>query len=370
MALRPLEGLSAYVDYLQADPKEVQVLSQDLLIRVTGFFRDPETFEGLVQTVFPALLEEHSPQDPVRIWVPGCASGEEVYSIAMVLIELLEERASRVPIQIFGTDVAASAIDKARTGRYLENIATEVSGERLQRFFGKRDGQYEIAQSIRDLCTFAQQNVARDPPFSRLDLISCRNLLIYLDQALQRHVVPLFHYALKPCGFLLLGASETIGAASDLFELIDKRYKIYKRKAAHRRVGFEFPRAPGALPRPGAKAREAVSALLDVGQAQREADRVILARYTPAAVLVDEDLNIVQFRGQTGPYLEHAPGPASLNLQKLARPGLLVELSPAIRQARQEGAPVRRERLRVDAQGQEVDIEVMIAGWQMGSRQG
>ena len=238
MALHQVDAIGAYADLLQDHPAARRALAEDLLIQVTGFFRDPETFAGLVQSVFPALLADRSPKEPLRIWVPGCASGEETYSIAICLLEFLGERSTSTPTQIFGTDVSEAGIDKARAGTYLDR--GDVSVERLKRFFVKRDGHYQIARPVRDLCVFARHDVTRDPPFSQLDLVSCRNLLIYLDPALQRRVIPLFHYALKPQGFLVLGPAETIGQSSDLFELVDRPHKIYRKRAVPRQLGLEL----------------------------------------------------------------------------------------------------------------------------------
>jgi two-component system CheB/CheR fusion protein len=362
MALHPIEGLGAYAELLEDTPRELQALSQDLLIRVTNFFRDPETFGGLVETVFPALLQGRSATEPLRIWVPGCASGEEVYSIAICLIEFLGERATNTPIQIFGTDVSETAIDKARAGLYLDNITGEVSSARLGRFFVKLDDHYQIAKSIRDLCIFARQNLTSDPPFSRLDLVSCRNLLIYLDHVLQRQVILLFHYALKSGGFLVLGPAENIGQSPELFDLIDKRHKIYRKCTLPRRLGLELGAGAPATRRDAReRAAGAASALVHGVRGQREVERLLLARYNPACILIDEGLNILYFQGETSRYLEHARGPASLNLQKLARPGLLVELAAAIQAARTEGAPVRREGIRVETEGavRETRLEVI-----------
>jgi two-component system CheB/CheR fusion protein len=230
MALRKVDQLDDYVVVLLDDPAEAAALYQDFLIRVTGFFRDPESFEGLAARVFPSLCEGRSGKDPIRIWVPGCATGEEVYSLAIALVEYLGDQLSSAGVQIFGTDVSEASIEKARAACYVDNIAQQVSSERLKRFFAKEDSHYRIAKSIRDLCIFARQDVTRDPPFSRLDLVSCRNLLIYLDAAAQRRVMQVFHYSLRPQGFLMLGPSESVGAASDLFDLIDKHHRFYARK--------------------------------------------------------------------------------------------------------------------------------------------
>ncbi len=362
MALRQVDGLAEYADLLIREPDEVQALARDFLIRVTGFFRDPETFEGLSKSVFPALFEHRSPKDPIRIWIPGCASGEEAYSIAMVLLEYLGDRATAARVQIFGTDLSDIAIEKARTGLYMEGIADEVSPERLQRFFLKLDGHYQISKSVRDLCVFARHDVTRDPPFSRLDLVSCRNLLIYLDQTLQRQIIPLFHYSLNPDGFLILGPSETIGRSSQLFRLVDGRHQIYRRQPVPAQVGPGFPTAE-TTERPGVTETIAASkpAPIESERAQKETERLLLARYAPASILIDEGLNVVYFHGETGRYLEHTRGAASLNLQKICRPGLLVELSPAIKEAQKSERPVRREDVRVELPGNksEVSFEVV-----------
>jgi two-component system CheB/CheR fusion protein len=352
MALHHLDDLASYVDLLQNDLPEQQLLSQDLLIVVTSFFRDQGGLEALARSAFPTLTQERSPKNPVRIWVPGCASGEEVYSIAISLLEFLGERGTATPIHIFGTDVSEPAIERARAGTYPESISAEVSPERLRRFFLKLNGHYQIAKSIREMCVFARHDVTRDPPFSRLDLVSCCNLLIYLDQAMQRRVLSLFHYALKPRGFLMLGPSETVGESADLFESMDKHYRIYARKAGTGHKGLVFDREQAeSTARSDAAGAEAAPAMLEAERIQREADRVLLARYAPACVLIDEELNVLQFRGQTGPYLEHAPGAASLSLRKLAPPALLIALGRAMEEVHKTGEPVRTAAVRLETRG-------------------
>jgi two-component system CheB/CheR fusion protein len=359
MAMQKTETLADYVALIDSDTAEAAALYQDFLIRVTAFFRDPESFEGLVQRVFPSLCERRSPKTPIRIWVPGCASGEEVYSIAISLMEYLADRPASAQIQIFGTDVSEAAIEKARAGTYLDSIAQDVSSERLQRFFVKQDDHYRIAKSIRDLCIFARHDVTRDPPFSRLDLVSCRNLLIYLDATAQRRAMQVFHYALRPEGFLLLGPSESVGQASNLFALADQHHRLYSRSPASPGLGLDLE-PPGGAPynRPGEVASGDTAIPLELDSLQREADRVLLARFAPASLLVDEALNILQFRGETGPYLEHASGAPSLNLHRVARPELLVEIAPAVQEARESGAAVRRDGLRLDER-RDVSIEVI-----------
>src|SRR5215471_444292 len=226
MAVHQIESLANYANFLQENPGEVQALFQDLLIRVTDFFRDPEMFQALGEDIVPRFLEGKTSKKPLRIWVPGCATGEEVYSIAICLYEGLADEVSSRSIQIFGTDLSEAAIAHARAGYYLDSISAEVSAERLRRFFTKVNDHYQIAKSIRDLCVFARHNLVRDPPFSRLDLISCRNVLIYLDQALHRRVLSLFHYALKPHSFLVLGPSETVGQSAEFFECVGNQHRF------------------------------------------------------------------------------------------------------------------------------------------------
>jgi two-component system, chemotaxis family, CheB/CheR fusion protein len=347
MAVRKIDRLSDYVTALEDEPAELSALYQDFLIRVTRFFRDPESFDILSAHVFPRVCEGRSPNDPVRIWIPGCASGEEVYSIAIALVEYLGDRLPSVGIQIFGTDVSEVEIEKARAGRYLANIAEEVSGERLQRFFVKEDNHYRIAKSLRDLCIFARHDITRDPPFSRLDLVSCRNLLIYLGAAAQRRVMQVFHYSLRPQGFLLLGHSESVGSG-DFFELIDKQQRLYSRKPIAPSVALAL-RQRGAGPEEYQNtATEIEAPFVEIDSAQREADRLLLAHYAPASLLVDEELTILQFRGETSPYIEHASGSSSLNLQRVVRPELIVEISPAIAEARETGSTVQRTGLTID----------------------
>ena len=362
LALHHLKGLAEYANLLHQDPAEMKALSRDFLINVTGFFRDPESFTALTETVFPALLEHSSPKEPLRVWVPGCATGDEVYSIAISLIEFLENRTDAPAIQIFGTDLSEPAIEKARRGEYPKSIVREVSTERLKRFFVKIDQRYQISKSIRDLCIFARQDVAHDPPFSRLGLVSCRNVLIYLGQPSQQRILRLFHYALRPRGFLMLGQSETVGQSSDLYQLIDARNKIYRKQAlATDLIDGEGPMW-NAQPRAfGGGAVTGIPAPAGKDRVQKETERLLLARYAPACVLIEENLNVLYFHGETGRYLEHAGGPASLNLQKLVRPGFLVQLNDAIKEVREGNALVSRDAVPVELPGgmRKVRFEVM-----------
>ena len=241
MTLRKMNALAEYARYLRENREELDALYHDLLIKVTGFFRDSEAFETLKSEVFPVLLSDRPAGKPIRIWVPGCASGEECYSIAICLLEYIGDRTSGRPIQIFASDIDETALARARAGRYIENIALDISPVRLRHFFTKADQHYQIIHTIRELCTFARHDLCRDPPFSNLDLICCRNVLIYLESSMQKRILPLFHYALNPNGFLMLGGSESIGAFSDLFSQVDRKQKIFAKKAGTVHPPLEFP---------------------------------------------------------------------------------------------------------------------------------
>ncbi len=358
LVLHRLTRLEDYLRLLHDQPDEVQALYRDILIHVTRFFREPDSFAALAQHVLPPVFDEHT-DGPVRAWVVGCATGEEAYSLAITMLEYLDEQGSRVPIQIFATDVSEDAVHRARIGTYPASIAADVSPERLRRYFLKVDGGYRISKAVRDLCVFARQDITRDPPFSKLDLILCRNVLIYLKASLQSKLLGVFHYALTSHRFLMLGHAETIGTHADLFDLLDRHHRLYIRKATHRIAIAGFPLAARAAhastSRPPGIARE------DTRAVQNEANRVLLDRYSPPGVVVDADLQITHFRGQTGPYLEPASGDPSLSLFKMAREGLLVGLREAIDEVRRTGRPARREGLRVERDGawRSVDIEVL-----------
>jgi len=350
MALHKIEKLASYIRYLQSTPTELDALYQDLLIDVTQFFRDPEVFAALKEVVFPRLAQSTSPETPIRVWVPGCASGEEAYSIAICLVEFFGERTSSPPFQLFATDINEAALVKARAGVYPDTIAQDVSPERLRRFFTRTETGYRVSKPIRDLCLFARQDVTRDPPFSRLDLLSCRNLLIYLNAALHKRLIALFHFALKPNGLLVLGTSETIGAAGDLFSLADRKHKIYARKSTP--VRPQFDNSPGLLGDDRADQRRASGIPAGEIDPQRDIDRMLLARYVPPAVVVNDALQIVQFRGSTGAYLDPLPGAASLDVLRMAHRDLLVDLRTAIRTARKDNVAVHTAGIQHRVQGQ------------------
>ena len=361
MAVQKIDSLSEYTDFLENDATETAALYQDFLIRVTSFFRDPDSFRALTEQVFPQITAGRSHKEPIRIWVPGCATGEEVYSIAIALIESMGESAPAAGVQIFGTDVSEPAIEKCRAGIYSDAIALDVSPERLQRFFVKQDSSYVIARSIRDLCVFARHDITRDPPYSRLDLVSCRNLLIYLGPGSQNRVMQVFRYALRPHGYLLLGPAESVGHGEEYFEAVDKQHRLFRPRAS-----VSGSTASLALDRDGGGAAVASRPNVQRGEpdfiesdaVQRQADRILLARYAPAGILVDESMNILQFRGHTAPYLAPASGPPSLNLMRIARPELLVSLPRVLQEARQGGKAVRRTGIAIEGVGN-IDMEVM-----------
>jgi two-component system CheB/CheR fusion protein len=360
LVLHHIQSLADYLEYLRKDASERNRLFDDVLITVTHFFRDPEVFEALKTTVLPRLIANRMPEQAIRVWVPGCASGEEAYSIAICLLEHLETTGSTVPIKIFATDISDHVIETARAGVYSEAIVSEVSPQRLQRFFVRTRRGYEISKVVRDLCTFGRQDLTRDPPFSQLDLISCRNVLIYLDPVLQGRVLPLFHFALKPGGCLLLGRAETVGSFTDLFEPLDRWHRLYVSTAIPSRLSFAWSpttttrQIPAVEEGPQERARN----LRDL---YYEADRVVLAQYAPPGVLVDEKLKVIQFRGDTGPFLKPPSGPPSTDLLLMAREGLVADLRAVLDRASQSNVPIRKGGVRVRANQQllEISLEVI-----------
>jgi two-component system CheB/CheR fusion protein len=360
VVLHKLEGIADYVRFLQSNPGESEALYQDILINVTSFFRNPEAFEALKSDVFPRLTHNRSRHDPVRIWTLGCSTGEEAYSLAMAFAEFTESTGHPLPLQIFATDLNGVSIDKARTGVYSRSAVQDVSSERLRRFFVEVDGNYRISKTIRDACVFARHNVLSDPPFSRVDLVSCRNMLIYLGAEIQQKVIPILHYALRPDGCLWLGTSETIGSYRELFDLQNTRYKIYIKKSVPGELPVNVMTHPANLVRvagaEGLSERPGGAA-----DSQKEIDRLLISRYAPPSVLIRGDLEILQYRGNTAPYLAPAPGKASLNLLKMLREDLVLGVRSALKRAKADEMPTRQEGLRLDVNGEEraVNVEVI-----------
>ncbi|MDP8991353.1 MAG: PAS domain-containing protein, partial [Acidobacteriota bacterium] len=360
-ALHGIESLKEYSRKLRHDRGEAKILAQEFLINVTAFFREPETYRILHEQVFPALIKGRAAGDPIRVWIPGCSTGEEAYSLAMALTEFLDYNDASFGIQIFATDLSDPVIERARSGVYMENALGGVSPERLRRFFVKRDRIYQVSPAIRSLCIFARQNLTKDPPFSKIDLISCCNLLIYLGPVLQKKAISLFDYALKPGGFLVLGSSESVGAYSDSFEVVDRKQRIYskRRNATHHsweELGGGSTGLGLSVPQSGAG--ENSSPLKNI---QKFVDRMLLAEYAPAGVIVDDALHVLQVRGETSHYLQIPPGEPTTDLTRMVRPGLLAALRSAIRKARQQGIQVKETGLRVQGTGgeaREVDLRV------------
>ncbi len=348
MLVHKLDRLTDYVRHLQGSSSEIKSLYQDMLINVTSFFRTPKVFDALKAEVFPQILEHRAAERSIRVWTPGCASGEEAYSLAIALLEYLGERSAEVPIQIFGTDVSETSINRARSGLYPENIEGDVSPERLRRFFSKVDGGYRISKSIRDICIFAQHNLLNDPPFSQMDLISCRNLLIYLEPILQNKVISLFHYAARPEGYLVLGNSEGAGLVTNLFSMENRPLKIFFKKTTPARqvVSFSLNRhsernEPGAL----RSSLRPSDANWNYVEAQKEFDRRLLTQFAPATAFINEDLEIIHTRGNISRYLKLGTGRASLNILKMAREGILLGLRTAIAKARKENTTVHKQHI-------------------------
>ena len=363
MALNKLKSLDDYAHLLRENKNEVDALYQDLLITVTSFFREPLMYKALTDKILPALFKNRKSTDPVRIWIPGCATGEEAISFAIVILEYLGEKALTTQIQIFATDLNEKAIEKARSGIYVKSALQNVSPQRLRRFFIRNVGKYQVIKTIRDMCIFAPHNLLRDPPFSRMDVISCQNVLIYLESTPQNKIMHAFHYALKPSGFLLLGKSETIGSATDLFDHVSKHYKIYTKKQATATRHFDFviqnyPTIEGPETENKNSTEQTVTQEPDL---EKETDKLLLSRYVPATVLVNKDLEILRFRGSTSQFLDPASGKASLHLLKMIKEELSFDLRTVIHRAKKEGKAAKKEGIMIGRNGgeQEISIEVV-----------
>ena len=335
MLIHKIKTIKQYAELLGQKNEEVDFLYQDLLINVTEFFRDADAFLMLKKSVLPRLLKSKTQDETLRIWVAACATGEEVYSIAMMLLELQQNKINSIPFQIFASDLSAAAINEARIGEYTTHQLKNVSPKRLQRFFTKSKDKYRISKALRDVCVFAQHNILRDPPFSRMDFICCRNLLIYLDNSAQKKTISTFHYALNEGGYLMLGKSETIGTSEELFTSVNKIYKIYSRKknsGAYKIPVISSVISQGSIPERNSvtSAFQKKIAAPNHGNLGGTLDAVLLAHYLPASVIINHDLEILQFRGSTEMFLEHPSGKASFNILKMARPEISFELRNAI----------------------------------------
>jgi two-component system CheB/CheR fusion protein len=296
------------------------------------------------------------------MWVAGCSTGEEVYSLVIALLEFMEKQSEHCDIQVFGSDINEKILARARAGVYPDTIAEDVSPERLSRYFTKTAAGYRISKAVRDMCIFARQDVTRDPPFSNIDLISCRNVMIYFDAALQKKVIPIFHYALRPQGFLVLGMAESIGCYSELFGIVDARHRVYARNASALRMAV----VPSGFARGSALvssvhqvvSRQVAEPMLS--EVRKQADAIILSKFCPSGVVVNSSMQILQFRGQTGPFLENTPGDASLNLLKMARQGLAVELRPLISRAVKLKRAVEEVGVQVRENGRVLSVDLKV----------
>jgi two-component system CheB/CheR fusion protein len=360
MSIHQIDKIATYVRFLQENPQEVGLLFKELLIGVTGFFRDPAAWEKLKTEIIPAILKGRPPGQVLRAWVIGCATGEEAYSLAIVFREALEQLkpVRNFSLQIFATDLDRDAIEKARAAVYPPNIAADVSPKRLDRFFIQVEHGYQISKTIRGMVIFAPQNLIMDPPFTKMDLVSCRNLLIYLSPELQKRLLPLFHYSLNPGGVLLLGRSETVAEFTDLFSMLDDKTRLYRRMESHLRtkpikLSPSFVPMAHTLQQPSKTSKPGVNL-------QALADQLLLQKYSPAAVLVNDKGDILYISGRTGKYLEPSAGKVNWNIFAMAREGLRYELNGIFQKALQQKNAVTLKNVAVRTNGgvQAVDLTI------------
>jgi len=357
MNIHQIEKIPAYVRYLQENPLEIETLFKELLIGVTNFFRDREAFEALKDKALLPLLKGKDGDDPVRVWIPGCSSGEEAYSVAIILQECMDKLEKHFGAQVFATDIDSDAVEKARAGVYPQSISADVSPDRLKKFFVRKDTFYGINKLIRNMLVFAPQDVIKDPPFTKLDLICCRNLLIYMDTKLQKQLLPLFHYCLRSGGTLFLGTSETIGGFSDEFSTIDKKWKIYRRKetGVQKPVLVDF-----RTPLPREDVREIPARLPTELTVAQLAEKALLSSFAPPSLIINEKGEVLYIHGRTGKYLEPAPGEATLHIHEMAREGLKLELAAAIRKVAAQKKGVIHKGLQVKANGGATTVDLIV----------
>jgi two-component system CheB/CheR fusion protein len=346
MAVHQLDRIERYDTYLKKNPVEIDILFKDLLIGVTNFFRDAKAFEVLKNKVIPELIKNRDPENPLRIWVAGCATGEEAFTIAMLLAEAMDDLRKQFNTQIFASDIDNDALDFARLAVYPDSIAADVSAQRLKRFFVKDENTYRIKKQIRDMIVFANQNLIKDPPFSRLDLVSCRNLLIYMEPVLQKKILPLFHYTLTKNGILFLGTSESIGEFSSLYSPINSKWKIFKRKEFVVDNIKDYPKTPlYDLPPPAQGF--GVRRVPTVADIHNLAERIVLDNYSPPCVLINDQFEILHFIGQTDKYLATPTGKASFNITNMAREGLKYKLSTSLHNAAKQKKTILTKGLKI-----------------------
>jgi two-component system CheB/CheR fusion protein len=355
MALNKIQKFEDYAKKLRDDTAEVNALYNDFLINVTSFFREPAFYKNLETNIFPQLVKDKKSSDGVRVWIAGCATGEEAYSTAICMAEFLEKKKLAIPVQIFSTDLDEKAIDKARYGVYSKSSVQHISPYRLKTFFTKIDGHYQIHKNIRDMCIFSVHNLMKDPPFSRMDLISCQNVLIYIEAAPQRKILQAFHYALKPSGFLLLGKSESIGNAIELFHPVEKDSRLYTKKIPATLPRLDF----GIRPHPATVGfnRQNTEQRTET-DVEKESDKLLLSRYVPASVLINKDLEILRFRGSTAAFFQPASGKASLNLMKMLKEELIFDMRGLLQKVKKTDSVVAKNDIHIDDRGNLVSVEI------------
>ncbi|MEJ2703607.1 MAG: CheR family methyltransferase [Sedimentisphaerales bacterium] len=360
MAVHQMNKISEYVAYMKKNPAEVKTLFKDLLITVTNFFRDPEAFKSLNDRVIIPLVKAKPPEAFIRVWVVGCATGEEAYSVAILFSEAMKLLTKRLTLQIFATDIDADAIEHARLGVYPDSIAADVSPERLKAYFVREENAYRVKKQIREMVVFATQNLVKDAPFSKLDLVCCRNVLIYMNTALQKKILPLFHYTLNPGGYLFLGTSETTGEFADLFSAVDLKWKISRRKPTP--VSLTAARLPLPLNGSGAEVREEAKRKFEPTSAnvRQLAERIILQEFAPPCVLIDEKFDVLYFNGDTDKYLSVPMGEPTFNVLKIAREEIRYKLSTLVHKSLKEKKPVRSEETTIRYNGSVSPVNIVV----------
>jgi len=367
MQVLMVDTVPAFMERLRQDAAEVDALLQDLLIGVTSFFRDPSAFAALDEVVIAKLFEGKGAEDTVRVWVPGCSTGEEAYSLAMLLHEHLPKSQAAPKLQIFATDIDEEALQIARVGRYPAAIAKDIAPSRLERYFVREDGTYRISGELREVCLFSTHNLLRDAPFSRLDLVSCRNLLIYLTPELQNRLIPLFHYALSEGGFLFLGGSENVTRHARLFATVDKAHRIFRHRPQPERRLPEFPLTTPDGARSGGTAAQRRAASGE--SLQMVAERQVLERYAPAFVVINAEGDVLHGSARTGKYLELAPGIPRIDIFSMARQGLRADLRAAIHKASASGQVTVQRNVVVDTDGGHQTVDLVVHPMRQGAAQ-
>jgi PAS domain S-box-containing protein len=365
MSMCKLNSYVDYLDYLGTNRAEVDQLHDDLLLFYTQFFRDPHIFDILKKKICPQIMKDRSVRTPIRIWVPGCSTGEEVYSLAICLYEYLEESKSKATVQFFGTDLVERHIAKARIGLYPDRITKEISKERLEKFFDKTSEGWKVTKHIREMCVFAVQNITQDPPFSHIDLVSCRNVLIYFDVAFQETAIPLFHFSLKPSGFLLLGTSETMGRFPQFFNIVDQKVNLYTKRLSSIKPDYYFPAYQPFAKLNKLKGSSGNLSVRTTGKANvtkvsQQINDILIKTYAPPGVLVDNNIHIRQFVGHIFPYLGPVSGEASLKLSKMVGEGLMPDLYVAIEEVKKKKRKIRKKNIRFKQNGKTVITDISV----------